>query len=312
MHNHQIPIVYFPLKLMFVDDNPNILKTLSSNFQEKYCCETVNSVDKALSILNSSMDFNYDLFTFEPNSEINLQAKHQSTKFNLSLNISNILKLVENTDKYNNIGIVITDYEMGDKNGLDLCRKIGSKQQIKKILLTGQLDTSKGINAMNSQIIDRYIQKDSNTVVQDLKDYIETLHTVYFNQLFSMNNNTLSNSDLYVLDDCDYIELFENILLEHNIKEFYLIDSKGSFLMLNTSNEKFVLSIHTDKSLTEFINTYQDEKHISSLIDGVKSKELVPFFGINKDPTLIELSQWYKHFYKPQTFKNFFWNWIKI
>ncbi|MCC2624367.1 MAG: response regulator FixJ [Burkholderiales bacterium] len=311
MHNYQIPIVYFPLKLMFVDDNPNILKTISTTLQEKYRCEIANSVDKALDILNSRMDFNYNLFTFEPNSEINLQAKNQSTKFNLSLNISNILKLVENTDKYNNIGIVITDYEMGDKNGLDLCRKIGDKQ-VKKILLTGQLDTSKGINAMNSQTIDRYIQKDSSTVVQDLKDYIETLHNVYFNQLFSINNNTLLNSDLYVLDNCDYIELFEDILLEHNIKEFYLIDSKGSFLMLNDSNERFVLNINTDKSLNDFIYTYQDEKYISSLIDGVRSRELVPFFGINTDPTSVELSQWYKHFYKPQIFKDFFWNWIKV
>jgi len=38
----------------------------------------------------------------------------------------------------------------------------------------------------------------------------------------------------------------------------------------------------------------------------------VPFFGINTDPTSIELPQWYKHFYKPQNFKNLFWNWIKI
>jgi hypothetical protein len=138
------------------------------------------------------------------------------------------------------------------------------------------------------------------------------LHIVYFNQLFSINNNVLVNSDLYVLDNYDYIELFEKILTEQNIREFYLIDSKGSFLMINASNEKFVLNIHTDKSLNEFIDTYQDEKHISSLIDGVKSRELVPFFGINTDPTTIELSQWYKHFYKPQNFKNIFWNWIKI
>ncbi len=311
MHNHQIPIIYFPLKLMFVDDNLNILKTLSSNFQGKYRCEMANSVDTALEILNNTTNFNYDLFTFEPSSEINLNAKDHSTKFNLSLNISNILKLIKNTDKYNNIGIVITDYEMGDENGLDLCKKIKSKL-IKKILLTGKLDTSKGINAMNSQIIDRYVPKYSNTVVQDLNDYIEALHTVYFNQLFSINKNILNNSDLYVLDDCDYTELFKKILVEQRIKEFYLIDSKGSFLMINTSNEKFVLNVNTDKSLNEFIDTYQDEKHISSLIDGVKSRELVPFFGVNIDPTTIELSKWYKYFHKPQIFKNFFWNWIKV
>ncbi|HLX53121.1 MAG TPA: response regulator, partial [Aquella sp.] len=234
MH-YQIPIVYFPLKLMFVDDNPNILKTLSGNFQEKYRCETVKSVDEALSILNSAVDFNYDLFTFEPNSEINLKTKDHSTKFNISLNISNILKLVDYTDKYNNIGIVITDYEMGDKNGLDLCKKIKNKQ-IKKILLTGQLDISKGIDAMNSQVIDRYIQKNSSSITQDLKEYIEILHIVYFNQLFSINNNILVNSDLYVLDNCDYIELFEKILTEQKIREYYLIDSKGSFLMINESN----------------------------------------------------------------------------
>lgn len=311
MHNHQIPIIYFPLKLMFVDDNLNILKTLSSNFQEKYRYERANSVDTALEILNSTTNFNYDLFTFEPSSEINLKAKDHSTKFNLSLNISNILKLIENTDKYNNIGIVITDYEMGNENGLDLCRRIKNKQ-IKKILLTGKLDTSKCINAMNSQVIDRYIPKYSNTVVQDLNDYIETLHTTYFNQLFSINKNVLNNSDLYVLDDCDYTELFKKILVEQKIKEFYLIDSKGGFLMINTSNEKFVLNINTNKSLNEFIDTYQDEKHISSLIDGVRSRELVPFFGVNTDPTTIELSKWYKYFYKPQAFKSFFWNWIKI
>lgn len=305
MHNYQIPVVHFPLKLVFVDDTPN---SLYKDFEGKYRCAIANSADEALSLINNIPNFNYNLFTYE-DSEKHLQLGNHFTQF--SLNVSNILKLVESKDKYNNIGIIITDYAMGQKNGLELCKEIKNKY-IKKILLTGQLDVSKGIDAMNKQIIDRYMNKDSDSIAQDLKEYVEVLHTVYFNQLFSINNDVLLNSDLRVLDDCDYIELFEKILHEQKIKEFYLIDPKGNFLMINDVNEKFVFNFHTNKSLNEFIEAYQDEKHITSLMDGVESRELIPFFGVNTDPTAIELTQWQKNFYPAQKFKEFFWNWIKL
>ncbi|MBP9743051.1 MAG: hypothetical protein KBD37_06825 [Burkholderiales bacterium] len=309
MHNYQIPLIYFPLKLVFVDDNLNMLNSTYSYFKDKYRCERANSADEAIEIINKLPHFSYNLFTYETNREDDLQVEDNFKKF--SLNIDNILNLVENTDRYNNVGIVVTDYKMGTKNGLELCGEIKNKY-IKKILLTGQLDAAQGINAMNKQIIDRYVKKGSDSIIQDLKEYIEILHTAYFNQLSALNNDVLLNSDLYVLDDYDYIELFEKIVQEHKIKEFYLIDSKGSFLMIDEANEKFVLNVHTNKSLDEFIEIYQDEKHISSLIDGIKSRKLIPFFGVNINPASIELSRWYNHFYHTQTFKNFFWNWVKL
>lgn len=308
MYNYQIPLVSFPLKLLFVDDNESVLRLLCSNFHDKYECQTAKSVTEALDIINNIPQINYNLFSFF-NNNTDLKTENSDSQF--SIDFAKIHSLIANNEKYNDIGIVVTDYNMGEENGLDLCKQIENKN-IKKILLTGEFDISNGINAMNTQLIDRYINKSSDSIISDLEKYINALHTVYFNQSYAIHSDLLKQSKLSVLNNPEYVEIFNKIIEDYKIKEFYLIDYNGSFLMINQKKERFIFNFHTNNSLDEFVEMYQNEKPVNSLINGVKTRDLIPFFGMFATPTSTDLSNWYKHFDKANKSQNFFWNLIKV
>lgn len=305
-----IPVVYYPLKVLFVDDNAKLLQSLAKEFSTDYSVQTTSVPEDAIRILNEQASVIRSLFTDSTiDAEMNLTTNDMQIS-QTSLTLNNILALANNPHKYDKIGIVITDFEMPGIDGISLCNRI-ENPAIQTILLTGKLDSAKAVRALSDKEIDCYLEKSSDTLNNDILYYIEQLHQRYFNNLTRAVFET-TTSKLSFLNDTKFVELFNDIGNKYKIKEHYLIDKNGSFLLVAENKQKFVLIVHNDDSLDEFCEIFKHEKSVAALVNGVRTRELIPFFGITVDRSTISLSDWHRHFYKANKHDGFYWHVVGI
>lgn len=300
-----IPIFYYPLKVVFVDDNYGLLSLFQRSFAEKFIIETFLAPFDALKYLKNNYVKMYDPLVGITNFIENDDATH------VGVNIKNIIKIANASERFNAVGILVTDHDMPGMNGLELCQ-ILTANPMKKILLTGQSLEKSAIESLNNNIINCYIEKSSLNVIDDIERYIRTFMFRYFLDLTQSILGSATQNQLAILKDLSFVRIFKEILSKYQISEYYLLDARGSFLLIDVNNERYVLNVHNNDSLNEFCNFFVGEKDIADLINSLKNQEKIPFFGLGIDPINVALGDWDKYFYPANEEENFIWNFIKI
>lgn len=306
-----IPLVYFPFTVLFVDDDTELLKIYTESLSPKYNVRTVASAPEGLSIINDHTLPKFNILTDAAN-QVDAPLVEDTHEFSkISVAFDKLLALANNKEKYTKVGIAVVDYQMPNMNGIELCDAI-TNQNAKKVLLTGEYDLSRAVTALNNKQIDCFIRKGEKDTMKDLAFFIAQLKDKYFEDLTKCISTTVIMDKWKFLKDPQYIEFFNNIVAKDNICEYYFIDNNGNFLLINDKSEKSVLVRYDNESLDEFCNFFGGESKISGLINAVKKRELIPYFGINKDPMSIDLSNWDKCFYKANKHNDFYWNVVKL
>lgn len=305
-----IPMLHYPFKILLVDDDKKLAKSYESlDFGlEKMIC---TSSKEAINIINNQKLFNYNfLDNISETHELNLKDNINKSSI-LKFSFENILKIAYNINKYEKIGIVITDFSMPDINGLELC-KIIDDTSIKKILLTNKLDTKDAIKALNKKIIDCYIMKNDKKVLLKLQEHINQLTQEYFKELTIQSLQHIYPDIISFLQEQEFINLVTEIIQSKNITEYYIIDKNCSFFLKSKDGKKYILNIQNNSSLNEFYELYKNEKDLATLIEAVRDRKLIPHFGLDNEPETTEIEDWLKYFFEAQSHKNFFWNLIEI
>lgn len=270
----QIPMFYYPLKILFVDDDIELLKSYYHlDLPNKMEIESdphialeklINQANKTVKIFNDITNAS-DINSLTTNDEAIIR-----------FTFKNISKLVHNQDKYNNYGMVVVDYKMHGMNGIELCNKISSEFDILKILLTGEYSPTGAVAAFNENIIDSFLQKGTETTITALLNSINALQLKYFRNI-TQNFLNLTENKCDFLYDVDFINLVNNFIHEHNITEYYLLSNTGCYLMKNKLNN-FILNVYTDTDLDIFCEMYE---HLNpALIEEVKLRKLIPNFKL--------------------------------
>jgi CheY-like chemotaxis protein len=293
-----LPTFYYPSTVAWLDDDENIISATKDLFEKNKLItftnplECINYFSKYESPLKKTTflkgligDDYYETVNHSP-VDLNVPDLHQ---------IHNFLE----RDK--EITVIIVDYNMPEMNGIELCKQLKS-QPVKKILLTGQATVQEAVTAFNENLIDRFIRKDSATLVRDIFNYVEELKNEYFREKTNGLLEHLETENKLPLSDPEYIKLFRKICTDNEIREFSLIDKKGSMMLIDRNDKRINLVIHTDQTLEAFTNLYDDEPEVALLMEIVKERKVIPFFGIGKESWEIETRDWIKHLYKPKTF----------
>lgn len=275
-----LPAFYFPTTIVFVDDNDLALKGFSTLLSSNKSLRLFNDPHKATNFFTTyhpqikikncvvnSPDVEHDNFTVQTATQVDL---------------SNILDLIDDTKKYDEISVLIADYQMHPElNGLDLCASL-SRHSMKKMLLTDSQSFNVAKDGLNNKIIDAFINK-TDTVT----DIQETLYYLEMNYFIDLTTKILSHIDVggnSPLGDSVFIENFYNIVRQYTISEFYLIDINGSFLLVDKQNAKrYILIVHTDASLSNAINILSEYPELSHVVGVVKEKKLIPFWGVGEE-----------------------------
>lgn len=205
-----------------------------------------------------------------------VQGKNQL----LSLDLNKILNIVDIKDKLQDVSVLIIDYIMPVKNGIEVCKDL-NQHRYKKLLLTASKDYQVGLSAMNQNIIDMFLDKNDSD--NDLITQITNLSYDYFNSLTSVARQHLEIDGNLSLSNKVFVDYFVNFMNDNKITEYYLIDKVGSLLLVDDKGNKSVLVVHTKDSLDTFVQNFGDIAEISTLIEQIKQRKQIPWLGIGID-----------------------------
>ena len=294
---HTMPLLYHPTISLWIDDDSHFLAMIKEAFSLERQVETslspLGSIDRLLKekgILASLPIFKKDIFHEELGS--NYQAL-----FNIDL--MPLSDLFTNSNRLKETSVIIVDYHMPEISGIELCQALEFHPS-KKILLTGAAEDKQAIDAFNKKLIHAFVRKDSPTILDDLRFHLSSLTEEYFREA---TRSLLAHLELdrpLALSDPKFVMFFKSWCKKNAIREYYLVDKNGGFLVINQENQLMYFIIHTERSLDSFVEDHQDDAEIENFTSAIVRREKIPFFGFDKQSWEHDVKDWSRHFYDPQ------------
>lgn len=308
----QLPLVYHPTTLYWIDDDSLFLNIATDRFKEDYAIKTSTSPDEAIKF--------FDGYESYINPFIFLRGCDEHENYDLTnhlpvdLNFNAIRKTRYCSDKLKDIAVMIVDYRMPEMSGIDLCKQL-SMIPTKKILLTGDADFQDAIDAFNKGIINYFIRKDDPNIDIVLCENVNRLSHEYFIDRTKPVFHHIESDVKLPHGDPVFVKFFSNLCQEKNIKEFYLSDKNGGILLVDTNGNLFYLVVHTDRTLNNFIELHNEDNDAVFFVKTVKDRNKIPFFGVGKEIWGSEPLSWNDYFYAPNILEGrekYYWTWVSL
>jgi CheY-like chemotaxis protein len=292
-----LPLFSYPLTVTLIDDDLLFLQAMTGLLKNSYSLKTFNNPKNAIDYFDNYTPVLSSLKLFRGCTELENYDVSGHLPVDLNFNVSK--ELLSNPLRFEEVGVIIVDYNMPHMNGIEVCRKLKSFP-IKKILLTGEASDQLAINAFNEGIIDCFIRKDSQSLADDINLHIKLLMQQYLNNNSKHLVKHIETEHLLPVSDPEFIQFFKEWCQAHHIKEFFIIDQNANFMMIDENNEKSFFVTHTDRTLNNFVELHEDEPTTYFFVNSVKSREKIPFFGEGKESWQIKVSDWETRFATPR------------
>ena len=269
-----LPGCFYPTEVVFVDDSESYLQALSLFFQKVpgVILKTFKNPQEALEYINARVVVQQG---------VNWEQENCFTPncYALKLNVFSLHRQIYNAHRYGQISVVIADYDLTEKymNGVEFCRRISGKN-IQKILFTGQADRSFVIQAFNDNVIQRYLSKNEVKDISDILEIVKAAQKRYFMSCTASLNIALCSNPQFPLavHSEKFHQLFNRIVDQGNIIEYYLLDGVGSFLLVDVSNKAQLLVVQNEDQVKANYCDLQDELEDKQL-EALKSGALIYF-----------------------------------
>lgn len=292
-----LPLFYYPSTWILVDDDQNLLSIMVDVFNKKNHVVSFQSPVACIEYLKKYTSQLTDYYFLEPNlKDENYDILQQMP---LNFDIRSIVTLLDNNKRHQEITVMIIDYDMPEINGFELS-KLTRDLLIPKILLTGNKHNNEAISCFNNGLINRFIEKTEDNMLDKLSNYLEELSHEYFQAKTAPLLAYLETDGKLPLSDPTFIDFFEDYCRTYKIREYYLIDKQGSFLCIDSNSNHSHLVFHTEKSLSSWLAIYGDEKELQPAdLSALQQRKKIPFFGIKLEAFQVDAQEWSKHFYYP-------------
>lgn len=255
-------------RIGFLDDDESYLASLQRNFK-KYG-------------LNATYYTNYQNFFNEVNNR----------NFNDFDNLEDLKSIMLSKEKDSYYGVVVVDQNMPNINGLEVLEEIKS-ENIYKILNTGYPDDKIAVKALNEKKIDCFLAKENNSkelyyaIKEGEKYVLEKISSTFLKKLSS--NEEIKS----ILQSKYFIEYFDRIIKQKNIKEYCAMDLSGFYRM--TANGKiYTMLIMNSESIPAQIEVLENMGANEEIIEEVKKgKRMLYLPLLNSDNFDADKYQYY-------------------
>lgn len=274
---------HHPVKVVFLDDNQAFLNALSMEFGQKENFVMLTSPDEVMCLINQT-------------TEGAVESGMLMNKSNMDDSRSGLLDLIYDKSRFNQVAVLVVDYEMPTINGVEFCEKLKDKTLF-KILLTAEADKDIAINAFNNGTIDKYILKTTHNLHAEILSSIDELTDRYFNERSKIPLKINGDSLERLLSDEHYKKVFHDIKTSNDALEYYLVDSVGSFLFLSKNAKPTWLIVCDQSKAHEQAELLMGYSFSSDSIQSIKSQESILFLLSDseyKEPA----SQWSKYIFE--------------
>jgi CheY-like chemotaxis protein len=288
---------FYPTTTVLIDDDSYTLKKLVANLAlENYPHKAFYDPRQGLEFINQ--DHYRETFVDR------LTTSDEEEIFdNIFFDTKSLLKEFSSPKRYDQVSVVVIDYEMPGMNGLEVSQGI-ENPFVKRILLTGVADESVAVDAFNRGLISSYVKKQDHNFIDHLKQAIQKAQRAYFQEIFHIPLRMLEKRyGSTALIEPAFIDYFNDIIGTHHIEEYYLIDGTGSFFLID-EGQKFYSLITYDDNLAEACrNSHSAELLPPDKKNAIEQHELLPFYCDPFRPPHFEPADFAKFLRKPTVIK---------
>lgn len=296
--NSELALCYYPTQIALIDDNANFLLALSMHMQEKYSCCTFEDPVAGLNFANYSA------------SKITNPLQNADLKHLAHGDFEDIVQLTFNQpgflrdrqERYEELSVIVVDYQMPDINGLEFCRQLRNPN-VKKILLTSEISDSDVIQAFNEGLIDYYVCKRNRNMVEELNQAIARLQLKYFQDISRQIKTRALEGPNAIFSDPALSAHFFKVCTEMEVREYYFVTKPSRYILHTHSGKEVSMLIFSAEEMEKHIRIMEEESAPEDLINKIKSGEYVPFFGSSDGYYEPEMEQWDSWLLKAQLIK---------
>jgi CheY-like chemotaxis protein len=205
--------------------------------------------------------------------ELDYNEEDNAKDYLTFLTVRSLHKKIYKAERFDEACLLIIDFDMPQGDGLSFIDQL-TNERLKKILLTGVANNDQALDAFNKGTIDRYVKKMNNDYDIQLKQYAQELQANYFCDASRFLLEDLPEL-LQVLKDPALIKFFNEFVKTHRIKEFYLLEESGSFLMIAYDESMSILCLQSKSDQKDIIGDLRlrddlKESDIEPIIQGQK------------------------------------------
>lgn len=263
----------FKTRVILIDDNESFLNNLSFKLSDDYLVETYSDPYLALEDIASNYQGN---ILSTPHGFLS-ETESEDDDIFYSVDFQKIAGLSKSKQKTNTVSVVIVDYSMPILNGIEFCKKL-AHLPVLKVMLTGHADFKLAVDAFNNGIIDRFIVKDTPDMLKEIVNGIDLMAGFFFERISSPLLSCFSSKKETPVISKEYMEHFNEVVVETKAIEFYILDSLGSYLLVTESGEKYYFIILLDSHLDEYIELAIDMSAQPEIINKMTKKTHAPIF----------------------------------
>jgi CheY-like chemotaxis protein len=295
---NQMLSCFFPTTVIFIDDNVNYLEGMLSTLNMH------NAVPKLFSNPIEAVQFINHHPSILQRTFIASAEEQRQDHARLDIDIRNFHKkiLAAADTRFRELTVVVCDYAMPQKNGLQVLQEIKNRE-LKTVMLTGEADETLAVEAFNRGLIDHFLRKEATHFTETLNKIVLSLQQDYIiRETGLIVDNILLGKlpKVCALGDPAFIELFNDIKKKHHIIEYYLVDEQGSYLLLDQKGRMHFLAVLDAVGLDAFTQFAIDEQAPASFIEKLKTKQFIPFFYSEEDVTT-KPNDWGSYLHPAQT-----------
>lgn len=275
MKPYAIHPFYFPTTVAFIDDSLPFLSNLSLQLDSRMAFRMYHSPFAALTALNgtgAAPSIAGRFFSLYRHRGDTSYAHHV-----IDLSLDMIHREVHDEHRFEQVSVVVVDYDMPEIDGIEFCRSIANPA-IKKILLTGKADEQIAVRAFNEKIIDRFIRKQDHDAMGQLNRAIAELQQEYFGQIEHMLSEALAVGTHLFLRDPEFGRRFDEIRARLGIVEHYLACTPDGILMLDMNGVAYLLLVQTEEMAQAAHEIAFDLNAPDELLEELRSGRWLPYF----------------------------------
>jgi CheY-like chemotaxis protein len=218
-----LSICYYPSTIVFVDDDPTLLQAVTEQVQDYAPCVAFTQADEAIAYIRSRAG--KPALSLPEGESVNENLIYQS---------------IYNTERYSDLALVVVDYQMPRKNGIQIAEAIHDLG-IPVVLLTGEVDELVAVEAFNEDLIDAYFKKSTENLAERLAHKIFELQMRHALDRSLNITSVLSDRKIQPLSSCfhdrAFISFFKHFLRTSQFVEYYLYRCPGDFLLLDRAGQ---------------------------------------------------------------------------
>lgn len=265
---------YYPTTVAVLDDDPGFLDAFQLRFSEEPLLRTFTDPATLIQDLVTSIDRlpRPDRFLIPHDGDGAAPGDRV-----LRVDGSAIADLIRVGNRFEQVGVVIIDYDMPTMNGLQVCRAL-SNLPVRKILLTGKAGVDTGVNALNDGLIDCYVTKQDRNLSQQIRSQIARQRDAYFTHLTKPLQVALGDSEMGFLANPALTDLVRDHYAKSSVVEHYVTVDQPGIVMLTTDGRAIWVLVARREDLASQVQVAQEAgapQELVSLLDGCR---VIPAF----------------------------------